>query len=146
MIIVTGVDAAPAAQKVVKRAIAHARQWEAELHVVHVYQPPAALYAVDTGFALHADEIAEAERAAVWEGLMPELEASGITWSRHDLQGHPASLLTAHAESVSAGLIVVGSRGRGDLASLILGSTSRGVIHEADCDVLIVRIGEAKTE
>lgn len=142
MIIVTGVDASPAALKVVERAVAHARKWEADLHVLHVYQPPAALYAVDTGFALHADEIAEAEREAVWGGLVPYLDSSGVTWSRHDLQGHPASLLTSHAESVGAGLIVVGSRGRGDLASLILGSTSRGVIHEAACDVLIVRIGD----
>ena len=36
-------------------------------------------------------------------------------------------------------VIVMGSRGRGDLAGLILGSTAHKVIHLADRPVLVVR-------
>jgi len=43
------------------------------------------------------------------------------------------------AIEVDADVIVMGSRGRGDLAGLILGSTAHKVIHLADRPVLIVR-------
>jgi nucleotide-binding universal stress UspA family protein len=36
-------------------------------------------------------------------------------------------------------VIVMGSRGRGDLAGLVLGSTAHKVIHLADRPVLVVR-------
>ena len=47
--------------------------------------------------------------------------------------------ITAAAEEIGADLIVIGCRGRGNLASLVLGATSHGVIQHAPCDVLVVR-------
>ncbi len=41
--------------------------------------------------------------------------------------------------SREAQLVVVGSRGRGNLADSILGSVSQNVIHHAECPVLVVR-------
>jgi nucleotide-binding universal stress UspA family protein len=45
----------------------------------------------------------------------------------------------AEAKDFAAGVIVMGSRGRGDLAGLVLGSTAHKVIHLADLPVLVVR-------
>jgi nucleotide-binding universal stress UspA family protein len=40
---------------------------------------------------------------------------------------------------VNASVLVMGTRGRGEFASLILGSTSHRAIQLATCDVLIVK-------
>lgn len=139
MVFVTCIDDSPMAKEVLAHAIAQAKRWDAKLHVLHVYQPPASLYALDTGFVLASEELAEAGRQAVWSQATPILDESGVEWTRVDLQGHPASLICGHAKEFGAEMIVVGSRGRGDFASLVLGSTSHGVIHGAPCDVLVVR-------
>ena len=45
----------------------------------------------------------------------------------------------AYAKDARASLLVVGTRGRGELGALILGSTSHRAIHLASCDVLVVK-------
>ncbi len=53
------------------------------------------------------------------------------------VEGQPASVLLKAAES--ANMIVVGSRGRGGFASLLLGSVTQQVVHHARCPVVVVR-------
>jgi nucleotide-binding universal stress UspA family protein len=55
------------------------------------------------------------------------------------LFGRVAQEIVATATQHEVGVIVMGCRGRGDLAGLVLGSTAHKVIHLADGPVLIVR-------
>jgi hypothetical protein len=48
------------------------------------------------------------------------------------LSGHVARLIVTAARDHQAGMIVLGSRGRGDLTALLLGSVAHKVIHLAD--------------
>jgi nucleotide-binding universal stress UspA family protein len=55
------------------------------------------------------------------------------------LLGNPADEIVAFADTIEADLIVVGSRGHGAIASVLLGSVSRAVLHESRRPVLVVR-------
>jgi nucleotide-binding universal stress UspA family protein len=66
---------------------------------------------------------------------------SVVTWRW--TVGEPVEMITARARAIEADLIVVGSRGRGAVATSILGSVSAGVIDHAPCPVLVARRREA---
>jgi nucleotide-binding universal stress UspA family protein len=53
--------------------------------------------------------------------------------------GHAAREIMEDAKEHDVGVIVMGTRGRGDLSGLVLGSTAHKVIHLADRPVLVVR-------
>jgi nucleotide-binding universal stress UspA family protein len=58
---------------------------------------------------------------------------------RNTIFGYAAREIVNDAREVGADVIVMGSRGRGDLAGLVLGSTAHKVIHLSDRPVLVVR-------
>jgi nucleotide-binding universal stress UspA family protein len=53
--------------------------------------------------------------------------------------GHAARYIVDAAREHDAGVIVMGSRGRSDLAGMVLGSTAHKVIHLSDRPVLVIR-------
>jgi nucleotide-binding universal stress UspA family protein len=57
----------------------------------------------------------------------------------HFREGRPDAEITALAEEIGAGLIVVGSRGLGGIRRTMLGSVSDSVVRHAHCPVLVVR-------
>jgi len=135
MTVVAGVDGAPNSASVVAEAIEQARWRNTDLHVVYVAHLPM----VYTEVAINWDVVAEAQRAAVWSGLEQVIGESDVPIERVDLEGYPPDILVEYANDVDAALLVVGTRGRGDFASMILGSTSHRAIHLAECDVLVVK-------
>jgi nucleotide-binding universal stress UspA family protein len=54
------------------------------------------------------------------------------------VKGHPGAVIVKEAKD--AALVVVGNRGRGGVASLLLGSVSHHVVHLAPCPVVVVRV------
>jgi nucleotide-binding universal stress UspA family protein len=55
------------------------------------------------------------------------------------IEGDPAEVVIEVAQTRESNVIVMGSRGLGKLAGLVLGSTSQKVVSHAPCPVLIVR-------
>jgi nucleotide-binding universal stress UspA family protein len=94
-------------------------------------------------FAPTADVFLEAEQHAetVLRAALDRLPA--VVADRAEalsIEGHPATVLIDQARD--AALLVVGSRGRGATASLLLGSVSQSVAHHARCPLVIVPPGE----
>jgi nucleotide-binding universal stress UspA family protein len=139
VIIVVGVDDSDQSRVAARKACRLGEFLDAEVHAVFVTHVPATMVAVLAGSAAAATDITEAQRKATWEAIRPVLDASTAATRTVDLEGYPADALVDYSEEVGAGLVVVGSRGRGDLASLVLGSTSHRVVNHAPCDVLVAK-------
>jgi nucleotide-binding universal stress UspA family protein len=83
------------------------------------------------------DEANAAVAAAVEVLTQAGVKAHGEV--RNTIFGYAAREIVGDANQAGADVIVMGSRGRGDLAGLLLGSTAHKVIHLSDRPVLIVR-------
>lgn len=138
MTVVTGVDESGAALAVLGKAAHEAKMRGTDLHVVHVAHFPI----IWTDVPVDPSVVIEAQRAAVWSVIEPAMESLDVPVRRIDLEGYPPDQLIEYATKAEAELLVVGTRGRGGLASLVLGSTSHRAIHEAPCDVLVVKSGD----
>jgi nucleotide-binding universal stress UspA family protein len=53
--------------------------------------------------------------------------------------GSPSSEIVGYAEKENVDLIVMGTRGRGKMKKMLLGSTASGVVMNASCTVMVVR-------
>jgi universal stress protein A len=137
--IMLAVDLTEESNSVAERAKELTRVFDAELHVVHVIEPLSLAYGGDIPMDLSTVQDQIHEQA---KGHLAEFAAMlGVPAGRqHLIFGRPESEIQRTAQSVDADVIVVGSHGRHGLA-LLLGSTANGVLHQARCDVLTIRIG-----
>ena len=79
----------------------------------------------------------EAVRDGVEALIQAGVDAQGEV--REAVYGHAAREIVKDAQEHDAGVIIMGSRGRSDLAGLVVGSTAHKVIHLTDRPVLVVR-------
>jgi len=140
---VVGVDGSEGSLAALRWALEEARLRGANLDVVHAWQYP---YVGElAGMAAYAVDRDELEGAAR-DVLRGSIEHAGSTTVRVEpilAYGAAASVLLDAAKG--ADLLVVGSRGRGGFAGLLLGSVSQQCAHHASCPVVIVPAGGGRT-
>ncbi|HXF97042.1 MAG TPA: universal stress protein [Gaiellaceae bacterium] len=144
--IVVGVDGSPPSREALRWAAEEARLRQARLVAVHAWAfiPPApvgepGMIPVPVGD--YAGQL-EAERAAAQAELEAALadafpEGPAVEIETRLVEGDAAEVLEEEAKS--ADLLVVGSKGRSGIASVLLGSVSRHVIDHAPCPVVVVK-------
>jgi nucleotide-binding universal stress UspA family protein len=67
------------------------------------------------------------------------LQRPGLRVEGFLLRGRPGSSIVDEARAMEADLIVVGSRGHGRIATMMLGSTASEIVDHAPCPVLVAR-------
>lgn len=136
--IVVGVDGSEEPSSALRRSIDEAGIWDARLTVVSAV--PIVTTTSMMNFAPQASDHSAVVKN-VREGMDVAIEKaldgrSHRDIARHALDGSPASLLVEFSTAVD--LVVVGTRARGGLAGVLLGSTSQTVIGHSTCPVMVV--------
>lgn len=137
--IVVGIDGSEGARLALSWAWAEATVWDADLTVVHAWAPPAPVSEIAVMAVPVDEQIYEQAARDVLSHSLQQLEADGADASRlqgRTLRGYPSSVLLE--ESSGADLLVVGSRGRGGFAGLLLGSVSQQCIHHTHRPVAVI--------
>lgn len=140
--VLVAVDVSDEAEQVLKQARQVAGEHGAKLSVMTVVKPLTHVYGgLDMVSYTQASVNFEQEAEAQARKRAEELAAAvGVKPADvHVSVGPPASQIVDMAAAQNADLIVVGSHGKHGLG-LLLGSTANGVLHQAECDVLTVRI------
>ncbi|HZD65394.1 MAG TPA: universal stress protein [Acidimicrobiales bacterium] len=135
--VVVGIDGSPASLAALDAAVAEARWRGAVVQAVLVWRIPDYFYLTPVG--PWPAQVAEEETQAAKEALAEALAGvpGDVEAVPEVARGNPAKVLVEAAEG--AQLLVVGNRGRGAVAGLVLGSVSHACAAHASCPVLIVR-------
>ncbi|HEV8359963.1 MAG TPA: universal stress protein [Candidatus Thermoplasmatota archaeon] len=121
------VDGSRASKRAAAVALRLARAWDAPVSFLHVLAPVAAV-----------------PENAMQASLRAALGGVDVTWVRPRASaaieiGKPAERILAAALQEEANFIVMGSRGLSGLRSLVAGSVSNRVAHQAQASVLLVK-------
>ena len=129
-------DGSREAELAATTATALAKGTDSELHVVHVGPfVPMLLSSMEQEPARMAREARKTLDDAV--GRI-ETAGGGVAQAHLKVGGAPEEIV-ALAEELGAGLIVIGSRGRGGVRRALMGSVSDSVVRHAHCPVLVAR-------
>jgi len=135
--VLVAIDHSDASQHALAAARELARLSQGEAWVLHVREreviPRMGLVPTESD-AEAAEQVKAAAAALAEAGVTVHAELTDAVF------GQAAQVIVETARQHEVGVIVMGSRGRSDLAGLILGSTAHKVIHLADRPVLVVRL------
>ena len=115
-----------------------ARQWDADVVVLHVVSVPQSLVVV-AGLGQHlVEEYVEQMGADALAGAREVFVEAGVGAEIKVETGAPAETILFEAERLGIDLVVMGRRGMGQLRGLLLGSVSDRVGHHLNVPLLLV--------
>lgn len=143
--VLAAVDFSETSARALARAALVAAQDGAELHVLHVFAAPWHRLHYRAPEPMAPPHLQKQYRDALERRLadfvLPIAEAHRDLRLRtvcYDYGGHRSGIVE-YAKSVSADLIVLGTRGRTNLRDILLGSTAEKALDESPCSVLAVK-------
>jgi len=142
--IVVATDFSPTAGLALDRGLDIAKRHGSEIALLHVMQPELPTLAAPEMVVLPPD-YEQVLRDACLEGLSEaaqQVKSAGVRVSEHLEIGRPAQAIADAADSLSADLILVGTRGHTGFRHLLLGSVAEEVVRTARRPVLTVHPGD----
>ena len=139
--VVVGVDGSQTSQRAVEFAFAEAALRKTGLTAVHAWTLPwlRSTLSIRHEVVNVTRPALQQEAAAVLSESLAEIRQKhpGVPVVEQAVEERPAVALVE--ASHDAPLLVVGSRGRGGISGLLLGSVSHAVLHRAHCPVAVIR-------
>lgn len=133
--ILVAIDGSDAAMHAVRTAVTLARGLGAQVALVHVVPPTFVPPEVPFGVQPWTEEAVKAGEKL----LEAAASEAGLTCERHNLTGSPAERVADLAESGGFDLVVVGSKGRGAVSRMLIGSVTDRLVHICKRPILVVR-------
>jgi nucleotide-binding universal stress UspA family protein len=142
--ILVPVDGSSHSRQAMEFAVGLAARYAASLHLLHVAQQPVSDHVLTLGAAavMVSGTQADLDKAGrkVVEAATGIAHRAGVDKVTTEVTtGDPAKRIIDAARSIGADMIVMGSRGLGDLSGMLLGSVSHKVGHLAPCTCVTVR-------
>jgi universal stress protein A len=142
--IVVAVDFSPHTDLVLARAVELAQYYNANLSLIHTIEHFTQMHS-EYDLVMSAYDDGEMDQA-LFDNSVSRLNevADNLNYSniqKEVLWGSPKSTLLSYAAAQNVDLIMTGSHGRHGFARL-LGSTAHGLVHNAKCDVIVVKLAE----
>lgn len=109
------------------------------VRLLHVIEPIPQISSLAPVSITDTTEAFEREAMAALERKSATLRERGLQVHTALVVGRPADLIVDEARRFRADIVVMGSRGRGSIASAVLGSVSAEVVDRAPCPVLVAR-------
>lgn len=138
-------DFSKPAQRAFQYGLVFAKQFGAELHLLHVIEDIIPTIPEPGLAMLPTQEIMNSLRQASEEGMKKVVSAqdvSGVRIVQVVREGVPFRELGDYAKKESIDLVIVGTHGRSGLSHLLLGSVAERIVRSAPCPVLTVHSDE----
>ncbi len=139
--IVVGIDGSKAGAHALEIALELAKATGDGVVLCHALDP-ASLVALAGYEAPYPADAVESLRQAAMQTLADALaaaKANGVAAASELLEGDPTDAILRCARNHHAGLIAMGTHGRGGIKRLLLGSVAEGVLRRATVPVMTVR-------
>jgi nucleotide-binding universal stress UspA family protein len=135
--IVVGVDGSPGSRAAFRWAVDEGRARRCRVEAVHAWHVPSALYPI--GVTMPDLSIYEDAARVVLDQVVDGTDTRGLPApvDRIVVCGTAWDMLID--ASKGAEMLVVGSRGLGAVAGMVMGSVSSRCVHRAHCTVVVVR-------
>lgn len=134
-------DFSPSSKAAVDYAAAIAKQFHAELVLIHVIESPA--YSVtDTLVVVNHEAALKTTAEALMDNLRQECREKGFSVSGRVVTGTPYREIIKEAEEKQVDLIAIGTHGRTGVERLLLGSVAEKVVRLAAVPVLTIHSPE----
>lgn len=137
-------DFSESARHALTYAISFAREYSAEVTLLHVVEDVAVSYASDLFPVPMAEVFNEISAYARKElgTLAAEVRARAVAVREIVVQGKPAAEILRVAREETFDMIILGTHGKGVLDQALFGSTTERVVRKAPCPVLTCRVSE----
>lgn len=143
--ILTAIDFSENSEFAFEYALTMAKQFNAELTLMHVINEPVDLrgfYVPHISFEQLEKEIEEGA-TKMMENFCSSRLASFQNFKTAIVSGIPYDEITRKADEIGASLIVLGTHGRTGLDHILFGSTAERVVRSANCPVMTIRLPTA---